>query len=148
MKRSICGADCEKCPSKNSCHGCAETNGCPFGKECFVARYILTGGMEAYESFKNKLIEEINALDIAGMDKVTELVPLVGRFVNLSYRLPSGERARFLKDDEMYLGAQVADLLDDTKTKHFGVIARESFIIVCEYATDLDNAELLVYKRR
>ena len=44
---SLCGAQCEGCQFglNSNCKGCSETNGCPFGKQCFVAKYILTGGM-------------------------------------------------------------------------------------------------------
>ena len=43
---SLCGADCENCEyGKNkNCMGCENTNGCPFGRQCFIAKYILTGG--------------------------------------------------------------------------------------------------------
>ena len=42
---SICGAECNGCKfgENNHCQGCSETNGCPFGKQCFVAKYILFG---------------------------------------------------------------------------------------------------------
>ena len=35
MNHSICGADCAECMMKNTCKGCVETKGCPFGKQCF-----------------------------------------------------------------------------------------------------------------
>ncbi len=148
MNKSICGANCAECQAKESCKGCSETKGCPFGKQCFVAKYILTGGNEAWQMFKKGLIDEINALKIDGMEKVTELYPLVGHFVNLEYALPSGDTVKFLKDDEMYLGAQVADLFDDSKKTCFGVIARESFILVCTYGENGENPELVLFKRR
>lgn len=148
MKTSICGANCAECPSKEACMGCAETSGCPFGKTCFIAKYILTGGKENYNAFKQGLIDEINALPIDGMEKVTELVPLVGHFVNLEYPLPSGDKVKFLKDDEMYLGAQVENKFDESKKSCFGVIARESFILICEYGENCENPEIVVYKRR
>lgn len=145
---SICGANCSECPSKESCKGCEQTKGCPYGKQCFIAKYILTGGMEKYEEFKNKLIDEINALGIEGMEKVTYLYPLVGNFVNLEYPLPSGERIKFLKNDEMYLGAQVANLFDESKKTCFGVIAREGFILICTYGENVADPELVLYKQR
>ena len=48
--KSICGADCSNCGygKNNNCKGCMITKGCPFGKQCFVAKYILTGGKENY----------------------------------------------------------------------------------------------------
>lgn len=148
MKNSICGANCAECPSKESCRGCAETNGCPFGKQCYIAKYILTGGMENYQAFKNSLINEINALGIDGMEKVTELYPLVGSYVNLEYPLLNGEKVKFLKDDEVYLGAQVKNLFDDGGKTCFGVIARESFILICTYGENGAFPELILYKHR
>lgn len=147
MKESICGAVCTECPSKEVCPGCAATNGCPFGKQCFVARYILTGDMDHYQTFKNDLIEEINGLNIDGMESVTELYPLVGSFVNLEYPIPSGT-VRFLKDDEVYLGAQVKNLLDESDKTCFGVIARDNFILICTYEANGANPEIVIYKRR
>lgn len=59
--KSICGADCENCGygKNNNCKGCTETKGCPFNKQCFIAKYILTGGKENYESFKNQFESEL-----------------------------------------------------------------------------------------
>ena len=34
---SICGLDCSKCGLKESCGGCAATNGHPFGGSCVIA---------------------------------------------------------------------------------------------------------------
>lgn len=148
MKNALCGANCAECPSKEACPGCAETNGCLFGKQCFVAKYILTGGMEAYQAFKRTLIDEANALKIDGMEPITELYPLVGSFVNLEYPLPNGETVKFLKDDEVYLGAQVRNLLDENGKTCFGVIAREKFLLVCAYGESCANPELVAYQRR
>ncbi len=147
MKQSICGANCAECPSKEACPGCAETNGCPFGKQCYVAKYILTGGMENYRTFKQGLTYEINALHVDGMETVTELYPLVGSFVNLEYPVPGGT-VKLLKDDEVYLGAQVKNLFDDSGKTCFGVIARENFIIVCTYGENCADPELILYKHR
>lgn len=147
MKESICGANCAACPSQETCPGCARTNGCPYGEQCYVAKYILTGGMDSYLAFKQKLIAEINALHIDGMAEVTELYALVGSYVNLAYPIPSGT-VRFLQDDEVYLGAQVRNLLDDSGKTCFGVIARESFLLVCTYGENGADPEIVVYKRR
>ena len=148
MKESICGANCAECPSKEVCPGCAETNGCPFGKQCYIAKYILTGGMENYQTFKNSLMDEINALHTDGMENVTELYPLVGNFVNLEYPLPSGETVKFLHDDEVYLGAQVKNLFDDSGKTCFGVIAKENFILICTYSENGADPELILYIHR
>lgn len=148
MHKSICGANCAECPSKEACKGCVESNGCPFGKQCFVAKYILVGGMDTYQAFKKGIIDEVNALNIPGMEKVTELYPLVGNFINLEYHLPNNDTVRFLQSDEVYLGAQVSNLFDDSKKSCYGVIARENFLLVCEYGENCSNPEIVVYKRR
>lgn len=148
MKKSICGADCTKCMFNESCKGCKETNGCPSGKQCFVAKYILTGGIENFNAFKKGLLDEINALNIDGMGRVEELYPLIGNYVNLEYPLPNGETVKFLKDDEIYLGAQIECVFSGNSETCFGVIARESFILVCEYGENGVNPEIILYKRR
>lgn len=147
MSQSLCGANCAECPTKDACKGCVETKGCPFGKQCFVGKYILTGGVENYQAFKNELIAEINALNIPGMEKVKDLSPLVGNFVNLEYPLPNGGTVKFLKDDEVYLGAQAENLFSDHQSC-YGVIARESFILVCEYGENGADPEIVVFQRR
>lgn len=148
MCKAICGANCAECTYKNNCNGCVETNGCPFGKQCFVAKYILTDGMENYKLFKQKLINEINELRVDGMEEVSELYPLVGEFVNLEYPMPNGKTVKFLNNDEIYLGAQVKNLFDDSGSSCYGVVAREGFIIICEYGEGGSSPELIMYKRR
>ena len=51
---SICGANCEECVLfKNSkCKGCKETNGCPFGKQCWIHKYITSGGIDNLNQLK------------------------------------------------------------------------------------------------
>ncbi len=148
MRRGMCMADCEKCPSKESCPGCVKSDGCPFGKECRIARYIKLGGLSAFAEFKHNLIDEINALKVDGMARVTELYPLVGRFVNLEYPLPSGEKVKLLRDDEMYLGAQVESIFDSGRKHCFGVIAEARFLLICEYGENCDSPEIVLFKRR
>lgn len=148
---SICGADCNNCGygKNNDCKGCKKTNGCPFGKHCFVAKYILTGGKENYESFKNQLINEINDLNIPGMPKITELNPLNGTFVNLNYPLPNGLSVQFLDNNDIYLGNQVESEFNDGKTiRLYGVLANLNFILISEYGPNGNNPEIIVYKKR
>lgn len=147
MNSSICGANCTECADRASCPGCAKTQGCPFGKPCFVAKYIQVGGMWNYLSFKNGLIDEINALHIEGMDTVTELYPLCGKYINLDYPIPSGT-AKFLQDDEIYLGTQVQNRFDDSGMSYFGIVAGESFLLVSAYGANGTDPELVLYKRR
>lgn len=148
---SICGADCNNCGygKKQNCKGCKATGGCPFGKKCFVAKYILTGGKESFEELKTQLINEINDLKIPGMPKINELNALNGSFVNLNYPLPNGENARLLDDNDIYLGNQVeCEFNDGELIRCFGVIANMSFILVSEYGPNGDNPEIVIYKKK
>jgi transcriptional regulator with XRE-family HTH domain len=99
-----------------------------------------------FEAFKKQLIEEINALHIEGMPEVTRLNALVGKFVNLEYRLPNGAKARFLDDRITYLGNQLESEIVDGLC--FGVIASMDFILVCTYEAEGANPELILYKKR
>ena len=148
---AICGANCEECDLLKSkkCKGCRNTNGCPFGKKCWIAKYIEIGGKENFYILKNQLIEEFNSLNVIGMSKINELYPLHGSFVNLEYTLPNLKKVNFLNDDEVYLGNQVeCDFNDDEIKKCFGLIANMNFILVCEYEENGNNPEIIIYKKR
>ena len=109
-------------------------------------RYEELGDDGAFDEFKEQLIREINDLHIEGMPKVEKLNALVGKFVNLEYRLPSGMKVKFLDDGATYLGNQLpSEIVDDLC---FGVLANMDFILVCTYEKDGENPELLVYKKR
>ena len=117
--------------------GCSESNGCPFGKKCFIAKYINTGGEASYISFKEKLVEEFNARSIPGMPKINELFPLNGAFVNLAYPMPSGKAVKLLDDKEIYLGNQVeCEFNDGEMIKYYGLVAGMDFLLVCEYGAN------------
>ena len=149
--KSLCGADCDNCGygKSNNCKGCVATNGCPFGKQCFIAKYILTGGLENYEIFKSRLINEINDLHIEGMPKIDSLNPLNGSFVNLAYPMPNGKNIKLLDDNDFYLGNQVeCEFNDGEIIRCFGIVANMNFILVSEYGANGDNPELIIYKRR
>lgn len=149
--KSICGADCENCGyGKNSgCKGCENTNGCPFGKQCFIASYIKLSGMENYMAFQNQLIEEFNSLNIDGMPKISQLFPLNGAFVNLAYPMPNGKHVKLLDDNEIYLGNQVeCEFNDGSIVKCFGLVAGMDFLLVCEYGENCTDPEIIVYKKR
>ena len=66
-----------------------------------------------FEEFKQKLIDEINDLHVEGMPKVEKLNALVGKYVNLEYRLPGGQKAKFLDDETTYLGNQLESEIVD-----------------------------------
>ncbi len=147
---SICGAECNGCRygMANNCKGCEQTKGCPFGKQCFIAKYILTGGKAKFEEFKKQLIEEINSLDVFGMPKITELFALNGGTINIEYTLPNGQKAKLLNNDENYLGTQVKAEFSDGEDRCFGIASNMSFILVSEYGPNGTNPELVIYKKR
>lgn len=144
--RTICGADCGKCGMKESCKGCVETNGCPFGKQCFIAEYINIGGKEKFLEFKQGLIDEFNELNIPGMPNVQELYALVGSFVNLEYTLPGGDVVKFLDDNSIYLGNQLECEFGGDRC--YGIVAGTDFLLVCTYGANGTNPELVMYKKR
>ncbi len=151
MKQSICGADCENCGygKNNGCAGCAESKGCPFGKKCFIAQYINTGGKDSYNLFKENLIEEFNSLNIPGMPKIHELYALIGAYVNLAYPMPSGNTVKLLDDKQIYLGNQVeCEFNDGELARCYGLVAGLDFLLVCEYGANCSNPEIIVYKKR
>ena len=148
---SLCGADCSNCGyGKNkNCKGCKATGGCPFVKQCFIAKYILTGGKENYEAFKSQLIYEINSLDIPGMPQIDNLNPLNGSFVNLSYPMSNGKTAQLLDDNDIYLGNQVESEFNGGEIiRCFGILANMNFILISEYGANGDNPEIVLYKKR
>ena len=146
----ICGANCEECPSfKKTCEGCKETNGCPFGKKCWIASYIEIGGKENFDQFKKTVIEEFNSLKIEGLPEITELYILNGAFINQEYTLPNGEKSKFLREDESYLGNQVECIFNEKDNKkYFGLAANMNFLLVSEYKENGANPELIIYKKR
>ncbi len=99
-----------------------------------------------FELFKKQLIDEINELKIEGMPKVESLNALVGKFVNLEYRLPSGMSVKFLDDNTTYLGNQLPCEFDDECC--FGILANMDFILICTYEAEGANPELVLYKKR
>ena len=99
-----------------------------------------------FEQFKKQLIDEINALNIEGMPKLDKLNALVGKFVNLEYRLPSGMGAKFLDDNTTYLGNQLECEFGGERC--FGILANMDFILICTYEAEGANPELVLYKKR
>ena len=148
--KSICGVDCSNCDfyKNKRCEGCINTNGCPFGKKCFIANYISIGGKNSFNDFKKQLVEEINSIDIDGMSKINDLFPLNGSFINLEYVLPNGIKTKFLNDDEIYLGNQVECIFNDDIKKYFGIVCNMNFILISEYDEDYSNPEFIFYKKR
>ena len=99
-----------------------------------------------FDEFKKQLIQEINELHIEGMPELTKLNALVGKFVNLEYRLPNGASIKFLDDQTTYLGNQLESEIVDGLC--FGVIANMDFILIATYEAEGANPELILYKKR
>ena len=109
-------------------------------------RYDQLSDQGQFEAFKRRLIDEINALGIDGMPPVEKLNALVGRFVNLPYRLPSGASVPFLNDQTTYLGTQLESVFGGGRC--FGVLASMDFILISTYEAEGKNPELVLYKKR
>ncbi|MDO4805185.1 MAG: zinc ribbon domain-containing protein [Lachnospiraceae bacterium] len=109
-------------------------------------RYEELGDGGQFEEFKKKLIGEINDLHIEGMPRVEKLNALVGKFVNLEYRLPSGMAVKFLDDQTTYLGTQLESEIAEGLC--FGVLANMDFILISTYEAEGVNPELILYKKR
>ena len=137
--KSLCGADCANCQWSSTCPGCSD-------KKCFIARYIKKDSKEAYEKFKQTVINEINTLDIPGMPKINELYALVGNFVNLEYPLHSGQKVKFLDNNSMYLGNQVE--IQGKEGRCYGMVACVDFLLICEYGENGADPEVVLFKRR
>ena len=99
-----------------------------------------------FEAFKKQLIREINDLHVEGLPEVKSLNALVGNYVNLAYRLPSGMEVKFLNDQTTYLGNQLESELGGGRC--FGVLANMDFILICTYEAEGANPELVLYKKR
>ena len=109
-------------------------------------QYKNLDGAEQFETFKKKLMDEINALQIEGMPKVEKLNALVGGYINLEYRLPNGKTVKFLDDNATYLGNQLECEFGGDRC--FGIAANMDFILVCTYEANGTNPELVIYKKR
>ena len=91
-------------------------------------------------------MEEINDLHIEGLPQVKELNALVGKYVNLMYTLPNGEKVKFLDDQKTYLGNQLE--CEFGGDRYFGVLADMDFILISTYEAEGTNPELVLYKKR
>ena len=109
-------------------------------------RYASLGGEAQFDAFKKQLIDEFNALHIDGMPQVETLNALVGRFVNLEYRLPNGKTLKILDDHATYLGNQLE--CEFGSNRCFGLVANMDFLLVCTYDENGANPELVIYKKR
>ena len=143
--KTICGIDCAGCGWAETCKGCAQTGGRPFGEECLAAQCYKKGGEACFLACKRQLIEKFNTLGIADMPEVTELCQLVGAYINLEYPLANGERVKLLDDKKIYLGYQLEKINED---RCYGLAADEKYLLVCEYGCNGADPEIIVFKKR
>jgi len=137
----FCGLNCCKdCQLKDKCGGCDVCHAHPFGGDC-VAEKV---GKDGFASFKKEIVKEINELNINGLH-VDDMNLLIGSYVNLEYTLPNGNKVKYLKDNNIYLANQIEQA---NNKLCFGVVADESFILVCEYGLNGSNPKLILYKNR
>lgn len=143
--KTICGIDCSGCDFKYNCKGCLATNGRPFNNECVTAECYKSGGEECFITYKKRIIEEFNALEIADMPTITTLCQLNGAFANLEYPLLNGKKIKLLEDSKIYLGYQVEKMGSD---RCYGLVADNEHLLVCEYGADGSDPEIVMYKKR
>ena len=136
---TYCGIDCcKECGKAAKCGGCEKCGGHPFGGSCVAERNA------HFAQVKKALIDEINSLHICGL-VIEDLFLLNGAYVNLAYPLPNGTTVQFLQDKDIYLGNQIER---ENSERCYGVVADESFILVCEYGCNGAEPEIVLYKRR
>ena len=71
------------------------------------------------------------------MPKVEKLNALVGKYINLAYRLPNGKTVKFLDDQATYLGNQLECEFGGDRC--FGIAANMDFLLVCTYEENGKN---------
>ena len=91
-----------------------------------------------FEEFKKQLINEINDLHIDGLPRVDKLNALVGKYVNLEYTLPNGQKVKFLDDQKTYLGNQLES--EFRAERCFGILANMDFILVSNDMKEMAKA--------
>lgn len=112
----------------------------------FWKRYSDLGGEEKLDEFKKQLMDEFNALNIAGLPRVDSLNVLSGSFINLEYILSNGTAVRFLDDNATYLGNQLPCEFGGDRC--FGIAANMEFLLVSTYGENGESPELVIYKKR
>ena len=101
---------------------------------------------EFTEEQARSYMKEINDLSIEGLPKVERLYALVGKYVNLEYTLPGGQKVKFLDDGKTYLGNQSESEFGGDRC--FGILAGMDFILISTYEENGENPELIFYKKR
>ena len=90
-------------------------------------------------------IEAFNGLGIRDMDQVTGLNALKGDYINLTMKMPNGQRAKLLDDAKTYYGTELCKR--DGSGRCYGLVADEGQLLVVEYGAGGSDAELVVWTR-
>lgn len=142
---TYCGLDCcGQCPRATECGGCENTGGHPFGGSCVAAEWVQHGGSKRLNQEKQRLIAEVNALDIPKL-VITDVTLLNGFYVNLAYLLPNGDAVKLLQDQRVYLGAQIAQ---PGSERFYGVVGDERFLLISSYGPGGEAPEIILYRKR
>ena len=99
----------------------------------------------ANSPIKQKLIEEVNALNIKDMPTSDNHFVPQGSFINQEYKI-NGNNIKFLDDNASYWGNQVEK--QNAEGRCFGIACDERYILVSEYGKNGADAEIVVFKRR
>ena len=112
-----------------------------------------------------RIVDEVNSLDIDGLDKIDSLNLLVGSDINIGFTLPSGQCVKFWDDNRVYFGTQVEKRQnracgnnnsgctacqdscpagDDTGKRYFGLAADIKYLLICEYGENGSDAEIIL----
>lgn len=141
----LCDKDCCKnCSRLKECGGCEVCNGRPFGGYCFVYKIIKEQGFDEYLKFKNKLINEINNLNIDHLH-INDLNLLSSDYINLEYIFENGFKTKLLNDKDIYLGNQIEIPNDD---ECYGIATNGKIIVISKYGCNGCNPKLILYKIR
>lgn len=152
MVHTICGIDCGTCAANQTCAGCMQTDGRPFGGVCVAAACCRDRELACCAectaqpcALKEQVIAEFNALGIPDMEPVTELHLLHGDYINLSYTLSNGQTVQLLEDKNIYMGNQMCK---KDSERCYGLAADAHILLVCEYGNGGSDAEIVVYQKR
>ena len=91
-----------------------------------------------------ELLKEFHALGIEELMEITELHELKGAFINLEYKLPSGQSIKLWEEDKIYLGNEICKRNSE---RCYGIAADDKYLMVCEYGNGGANPELIIFKR-
>ena len=103
-----------------------------YGIEC-EAFSIPNCVMVSLEAANGKPLMVMKRVGFHGNDleSVEKLNALVGKYINLAYRLPNGETVKFLDDRATYLGNQLECEFGGDRC--FSIAANMDFLLVCTY---------------